>query len=543
VSAVLLTIIYTPVKQVSQDITNRVLFGQRYDYQTVIETYTQAISNILYLDQLATIALDHIKQSLGINEAVLFVLDSSTKKHLRFKTLPNLAAYHYPETLVLTKDTPVLHRLKDNGEPLAQYTLDISPHFKNTPPSERQTLKELHLEWFIPILRKQELIGIFALGPKNSQQPYAGEDLRLLSTLADQTALALENANLVDQLQHNLQETTRMKNLMDNVFDSMDNAVVTISLDGKITLFNKAAKSILKLPPAEKSLGKPYKKVMPGLAKTVFPSLLTNVLKREEHYLEYEIICELDGRGQVNLNTSLAPLKDGHNETLGVTMVMDDLTETKRLQAVGDMFRRYVSPAVVDRLPADPSKLELGGHRQEVSVLFADIRGFTTFSENLEPEKLVDILNEYLSMAAASILMYEGTLDKFMGDAVMGIFNAPLDQKDHVLRAVRAAMAMQRAIADYHHNIGNKRGLSFGIGIHVGEAVVGNIGMSDRMDYTAIGDTVNLAKRIQENTPGDKILISDDVHRVINGSVKSTFFKEMKVKGRKQPVKTYELKV
>ena len=146
-------------------------------------------------------------------------------------------------------------------------------------------------------------------------------------------------------------------------------------------------------------------------------------------------------------------------------------------------------------------------------------------------------------MAAASILMYEGTLDKFMGDAVMGIFNAPLEQEDHVLRAVRAALAMQKAIANYHTSIGEMRGLSFGVGIHVGEAVVGNIGMSDRMDYTAIGDTVNLAKRIQENTPGHKILISEDVYRIIKSSVKAVFYQEMAVKGRQQPVKTYELRV
>ncbi|HRV96664.1 MAG TPA: adenylate/guanylate cyclase domain-containing protein [Anaerolineae bacterium] len=239
----------------------------------------------------------------------------------------------------------------------------------------------------------------------------------------------------------------------------------------------------------------------------------------------------------------MAPLKDAQNQTKGVTVVLEDMTETKRLKAVQDMFRRYVSPAVVDRLPANPSELELGGHRQEITILFADIRGFTKFSEHMDPEKLVDTLNEYLSMAASSILMYEGTLDKFVGDAVMGIFNAPLDQTDHVMRAVRAAMAMQRAINDYHAKIGQDRLLSFGIGLHVGEAVVGNVGMSDRMDYTAIGDTVNLAKRIQENTPANKILISEPVYRAVNGAVKAVFFKEMKVKNREQPVKTYEIRL
>jgi class 3 adenylate cyclase len=207
------------------------------------------------------------------------------------------------------------------------------------------------------------------------------------------------------------------------------------------------------------------------------------------------------------------------------------------------MFRCYVSPAVVDRLPDDPSELKLGGKRQLVTVLFADIRGFTAFSENLPSEELVDVLNQYLSMAAASILMYEGTLDKFMGDAVMGIFNAPLSQPDHALRAVRAAAAMQRAVCDYHLSIGEVRGLSFGVGLHMGEAVVGNVGMSNRMDYTAIGDTVNVAKRIQENSPGGTILLSEAVYEASQDSVNATFYQELQVKGRQQTVATYELRM
>jgi class 3 adenylate cyclase len=145
-------------------------------------------------------------------------------------------------------------------------------------------------------------------------------------------------------------------------------------------------------------------------------------------------------------------------------------------------------------------------------------------------------------MAASASLMFEGMLDTFLGDAVMGIFNAPLKQEDHVLRAVRAAIAMQRSIHEYHRNMAQPPGLSFGVGLHVGEAVVGNVGMSDRMDYTAIGDTVNLAKRIQENTPSNMILISEDIYRIANSSIQAVFYKEMEVKGREQAVKTYELK-
>jgi PAS domain S-box-containing protein len=541
VTAVLLTIVYVPINRIGRRLTNRILFGQRYNYPTVIQNYTQAISNILYLDELATVALLYIKQELNIEEGILFLLDAETSKYLHFRTLPKPVPFRFPEALTLTQDTPILHRLLGEGQPLSQYTLDISPHFKDTPEAERAVMKSLNLEWFIPILKQKQLIGIFGLGSKRSKQRYVSQDIRLLITLADQTALALENAILFDRLHRTLEETTHMKNLMDNVFDSMDNGVVTVDLEDKITFCNKAAEVILQLPQVEDCVGRPYKQALAPLANTIFPNLVANVLKYEQRYADYEIVTFFPERGRVNLNVTLAPLKNAQNKTHGVTMVIDDLTETKHLQAVRDMFKRYVSPAVVDRLPADPSELELGGHRQEITVLFADIRGFTQFSEKMAPEKLVDILNEYLSMAATSILMYEGMLDKFMGDAVMGIFNAPLDQEDHVLRAVRAAVAMQRAIAEYHHNIGQERELSFGIGLHVGEAVVGNVGMSDRMDYTAVGDTVNLAKRIQENSPGNKILISEDVYRVVSGSFELVFYQELKVKGREQPVKTYEL--
>jgi len=539
VTAVLLTVVYTPIRRVSRRLTNRILFGQHYDYQTVIHDYSQAISNILYLDELADVALTHIKKALKIDEAVLLMLDTESNEQFHFRILPLSDNERFPETLSLTKDTPLIRRLVDESQPLAQYTIDISPQFKSAPEQERLALKAFDCEWFIPILKKGQLLGLFALGTKRSKQRYSTEDLRLLTTLADQTALALENATLVDHLQRNLEEITRMKNLMDNVFDSMVDGVITTDTVGRITLFNKAAEVILDLP--DGCTGRPYTIVLPSLTNTPLPNLIDNVLSREDRITDYEIVSELPDRGEVNLNVNLAPLKDTQDQTRGVTLVMDDTTETKRLRAVRDMFRRYVSPAVVDRLPSDPSELKLGGQRQKITVLFADIRGFTTFSEHLEPEQLVEALNEYLSMAAAAILMCEGTLDKFMGDAVMGIFNAPLKQEDHVMRAVRAASTMQQVIADYHYSLGEQRGLSFGVGLHTGDAVVGNVGLSDRMDYTAIGDAVNLAKRIQENTPAGKVLMSEAVYEVVKGSVETMFYKEMYVKGREQPVVTYEL--
>lgn len=540
VTVIFLAIFYMPIRNMSQRVANRLLFGQAYDYEGVIQGYGQIISNRLYLLELAQTVTSHLEHSFGLQKSALFTLEAMLAGQIILRAL--LASDDGDVKMItLQKGTPITQRLLEERRPLAQYTVDISNQFKQAPSAEREALQKLDFEWFIPIQKKEQLLGLLAVGTKKSGQPYSARDLNLLTTLADQTALALENATLFDRVQRNLEEITRMNNLMDNVFDSMANGVITTNTTGNITFYNRAAEIILGKS-LDRCIGTPYTQVFPSLANTIFSKLVKNVIDRAEHYNNYEIISDLPERGRVNLSFSLTALKDSRNQIRGATIVMDDLTETKRLQAVHDMFRRYVSPAVVDRLPADPNDLELGGHRQEVSIIFADIRGFTGFSEHLGPEALVDVLNQYLSIAATAILMYEGTLDKFMGDAVMGIFNAPLQQADHALRAVRAAAAMQRAIADYHHNIGQERGLQFGIGLHTGEVVVGNIGMSDRMDYTAVGDAVNLAKRIQENAPGGKIIMSEAIYGMVAEEIEAVFVEELQVKGRQQWVKLYELR-
>jgi len=214
----------------------------------------------------------------------------------------------------------------------------------------------------------------------------------------------------------------------------------------------------------------------------------------------------------------------------------------QKQQAIRNLFQRYVSPAVVDRLVDGMENLSLGGEHQEISVLFADIRGFTTFSEKLAPKELVKVLNQYLALAVEAILAQEGTLDKFMGDAVMAFFNAPLSQPDHTFLAVRAAVAMQRAIAAHNAGMTSHQPLDFGIGIHVGQAVVGNIGTVQQMNYTAVGDTVNLAKRLEENARDGQIILSREAYEAVKGAVIVEDLGPLTVKGRTAVVHAYELK-
>lgn len=209
----------------------------------------------------------------------------------------------------------------------------------------------------------------------------------------------------------------------------------------------------------------------------------------------------------------------------------------KSREKVQDTFERFVAPSVVQKALSDD--VELGGERQEISVVFADIRGYTSFSENEPPEKVVEMLNHYLSVAGNTIIAWEGTLDKFFGDGLMAIFNAPKHQPDHVQRASEAALAIIKAAGEINEVYGYD--LAYSVGVHVGEAVVGYIGTNYAVNYTAIGDTVNLAKRLQESASPGQILVEEAVVKRLGNNVKAKALGTLQVKGRKAPAKAYEL--
>ncbi|MFZ5944789.1 MAG: CHASE2 domain-containing protein [Bacillota bacterium] len=220
---------------------------------------------------------------------------------------------------------------------------------------------------------------------------------------------------------------------------------------------------------------------------------------------------------------------------------LEEMLERKRIT---DVFGRYVAPQVVNEILATgEAGLKLGGTRKEISVLFVDIRGFTPLSEKAQPEEVVFILNEYLNLTAQSIFKYEGTLDKFIGDATMAIFNAPLDVEDHAFKAVQAAWAMKEGSKALETKLLEKFGrtVHFGIGVNTGYAIVGNIGAEMRMDYTAIGDTVNTSARLESNAKPGQILMSQATYDLVKDRVDVISLGEIKVKGKEQGVTVYQL--
>ena len=205
------------------------------------------------------------------------------------------------------------------------------------------------------------------------------------------------------------------------------------------------------------------------------------------------------------------------------------------------LFEQYVSPSIVEKLMAHPDSVRLGGERQRVTVVFADIRGFSEFSTRSTPEVLVDVLNRHIAVATQAILEEGGTLDKFLGDAVMAYFNAPLSQADHALRAVRAAWKICRAVEETHANLPKASRLQFGVGVSTGDAVVGNVGAAQLMSYTVIGDAVNMGRELQRRAKGGQILIDQQVYGMVQDYVKARPMGVIDIKGHPQPEPAFEV--
>ncbi len=224
----------------------------------------------------------------------------------------------------------------------------------------------------------------------------------------------------------------------------------------------------------------------------------------------------------------------------------DMIRGLKERNMIKDTFSRYVSKQVADEILNDPNKISLGGESKEVTILFSDIRGFTTLAEKLPAELVVRILNEYFNVMVDCVFMYEGTLDKYIGDAIMAVFGTPTLHDDDPMRAIRTAVRMRDELEELNDIWMNKDGLPplrIGIGIHTGEVIAGNIGHMQRMEYTVIGDSVNLASRIESLTKEYhcSILISEITYGKVKDLIDARYLDSVTVKGKTKSVKIYEL--
>lgn len=232
---------------------------------------------------------------------------------------------------------------------------------------------------------------------------------------------------------------------------------------------------------------------------------------------------------------------------LGVGMGINFFEEQKHSGFLKQAFGKYISQDLLNEIVNKKQQLKLGGAKREITIFFSDIRGFTSISEKLSPDDLVGLLNDYLTEMTKIILEYRGTVDKFIGDAVMAFWNAPLLEKQHALLACQSAIKQVEKLKELNKILAKNKfpKLAIGCGLHTGEAIIGNMGSEERFDYTAMGDSVNLSSRLEGLTKqyGVDIIISETTQALVKNKLETRRLDKVKVKGKKKPIVIYELLV
>ncbi len=506
-------------------------FEQQYSHLQALAGIGQVINSTLEVDEVLQIVMDTIVRLIGAERGFLMLRDERGEMVIRIARNWEQESINQKEFAI---SRTVVQRVIEEREAIVTTNAREDPRFGG---QESIIAFNLRSILCVPLTVKSELIGVIYTDNRIRTGIFSEADRDLLHAFANQAAVAIENARLFSSLKRTLEEVTELKNLMDDVFASIVSGVITADVQDQITLCNRAAALILGRASAE-IVGRPLGEIMPTFANDILPHL-ESVRKNDKPIVGLELRQDLPERGSVDWRFNLSPLKDAGQKTQGVAIVLDDMTERKKLEAQRNLLERMVSPAVLDQI--DPNSLHIGGKKVYITILFADIRGFTAYSEQHSPEELVAVLNRYLAAAADAVLANEGTVDKFLGDAVMAWYNAPLPQPDHTLRAVKTALAIRDAVASLHVELPEEAHLDFGVGIHYGESVLGWIGTEKRLEYTAISDSINTTKRIQENCAKNQILISKEAYERVKDEIEAKPFEPLSVKGKTHPLDVYEV--
>jgi adenylate cyclase len=383
----------------------------------------------------------------------------------------------------------------------------------------------------VPVVNKHgKTIGVTQVLNKRGG-PFTNEDEARLRAFTAQVSIALENAKLFADVQ-------AMKNYNEAMLESMSNGLITLDAAGKLATCNAAGLRILKVA-ANDILQKPVADFFAdGNAWVV--ERLRKVEETGEQQVSMDAPLQV-GAERLSVNLTVQPLFNIDQKRIGSMMVIEDISSEKRLKST---MSRYMDPGIADRLVASGAEL-LGGQNVEATVLFSDVRGFTTLTEQLGAQGTVALLNEYFTLMVDCIQREQGMLDKFIGDAVMAAFGIPVAHDDDADRAVRAAVSMLTTLRKWNHQRTGegKLPVDIGVGLNTDIVVSGNIGSQKRMDFTIIGDGVNLASRLESACKqyGTKILISEFTFHKLKGTYRVREVDVAVVKGKTKPVAIFEV--
>lgn len=383
----------------------------------------------------------------------------------------------------------------------------------------------------VPVISKNgRVIGVTQCLNKRGGT-FSEDDEQRLRAFTSQVAIALENAKLFDDVQS-------MKNYNESMLESMTNGVITLDEDRKIVTCNAAGERILKII-SEDVVKKPADEVFSEANRWVIDGI-DRVEESGQQNVVMDAVLQIEGE-PVSVNMTILPLENAEHKKLGVMVMVEDISSEKRMKST---MARYIDPGIAAQLLEGGEDI-LGGQHVKATVLFSDVRSFTSLTEELGAHGTVTFLNEYFSIMVECITQEGGMLDKFIGDAIMAGFGVPLPHDDDEDRAVRAALSMITKLRDWNRERAQRdqRPVEIGIGLNTDSVVSGNIGSPKRMDYTLIGDGVNLAARLESACKqyGARILLSEFTQAALKSTYRMRDIDLVVVKGKSEPVRVFEL--
>jgi adenylate cyclase len=403
--------LFNPVRNRIQKVIDRVFYRLEYDYQTTLQKISETMRSLLNLDQIRKRIIDTVLSVMFIDSCCVMLSNPEEKVYEGL-----VIGYDAPMSkLLLSADEPLIQKIGDRKKEITVYDIQEDPFYEHDREACKKIFDRLQSTLIVPLIYENNLTGLISFGNKKSGKFYRREDINLLKTLANQGAVAIQNAKLADQM------------------------------------------------------------------------------KTEE--------------------------------------------------AVRTNLVRYLSPQIVDQIMKKDVQVNLGGDRKVVTVLFSDIRNFTRISESMPPDQLIQLLNEYFTEMAQIIFQNQGSLDKYIGDAIVAVFGSLIPLENPSETAVQAAIQMMKQMTMLNERWKNQYGFSMemGIGINTGEVFLGNIGSPERMEFTVIGDTVNIASRFSGVAKGGQILVTKDSLNCLGSDIKYTGLPPVEVKGKTAKLEVFEI--
>ncbi len=480
----------------------------------------RAINSTLDLREVLNLLMDNVVEATGAERGYVVLRDEASG------ALTVAAARGMSKSAIdaasFSVSRGIIAEVATRGQPVVTTNAAADPRFSALESVQQYALRAIMCA---PLHIRGQIGGVVYVDNRMREGVFTRRHIELLVGIADQAGLAIDNARVFNYLQ--------------NVLRSIATGVVTVNPNGIITTFNHAAATIFGVA-GEEAVGQPHERVLGLLADPVARDLIATVAAHGEPVLGYEARALVPGRGEVVLLLSIGRVAAETGEYLGVVLVTEDLTERRRME-------RYIAPSVVEHLRTAVAGPRPGGELREITTLFGDVQGYSTLSERISPEELLDLLNSHLALAAGAIMdpRHAGTLDKYIGDAVMGLFNTPHTQPDHAWRGLSAAWAMQTGLRQLHASLPPDRHLRFRVGVHTGTAVVGNVGAENLVNFTAIGDAVNVAKRLQETAAVGQVVFSAATFAALTpgqrARIQTRPLPALALKGRNAEVAAFEL--